>query len=137
MSGDGKELERAARTRFCDALDEWAAKVTAQDPANFGVAWRTVRSTISKSCLLDRMLYGGEKPSNTPCPVHKGVWSGCHLGWPGAIWSDGTPVEEDPLLREWYDAGCRCFQHSCGCTTGWQPEPLVPMPPTPEVSDVS
>ena len=85
---------------------------------------------VGKSCLLDRMIYGGEKPSQTPCPVHQGRWSGIHAGWPGyRLWRDSEngPVDEGPSpvskqCQEWYDAGCRCFQHSCGCTTGWQPE---------------
>lgn len=76
---------------------------------------------IGKSCLLHRMVYCGEEPSTVPCPVHKGKWSGCHFGWPGQKWSNGKLVEESKQCREWYDAGCCCFQHACGCTTGWQP----------------
>lgn len=82
---------------------------------------------ISKSCLLSRLIYGGEHPSKTPCPVHKGTWVGIHFGWPGDNWVDGkgnkTPVEVSPMLQKWYDEGCRCFQHKgCNCTTGWQPD---------------
>lgn len=35
---------------------------------------------IRKSCLLDRLIYGGQALRETPCPVHKGRWSGC--AWP-------------------------------------------------------
>lgn len=115
--------------RFCNALDEWAglmfkAKEVAHPAgaAEFQRQWREIRLMISKSCLLDRVIYGGEKPSKTPCPVHNGRWIGCHFGWPGTKLANGDPVQEDPMLRKWYDAGCRCFMHGCGCTTGWQPD---------------
>lgn len=110
---------------FCGAMDEWAEIVSAKDHA-FADAWRVVRLAIGKSCLLDRVLYHGEQPSKTPCPVHKGKWSGMHLGWPGTFWSDGRPIVESKCLRGWYDAGCRCYQHGCGCTTGWQLERVEP-----------
>jgi len=106
---------------MCDALDEWAKLMSARNE-DFAKAWREVRLAIRKSCLLDRTLYGGEKPSNTPCPVHQGRWSGVHVGWPGSKYADGSPAPEDEQCRKWFDAGCRCFQHSCACTTGWQPE---------------
>lgn len=32
---------------------------------------------VGKSCLLGRMIYGGEELRTRPCPVHKGMWSGC------------------------------------------------------------
>ncbi len=114
---------------YCNALDEWA-KLFGQAEINSGVvepsefmrAWRSVRFAIDKSCLLSRTMYCGEKPSQTPCPVHKGRWSGINFGWPGAKYSDGRPAEESKLCREYYDKGCRCYQHKCGCTTGWQPD---------------
>jgi hypothetical protein len=119
---------------FCEKLDEWADLVSNKessrigDPKKFREAWQTVRLAISKSCLLSRTIYHNEKPSQTPCPVHKGVWSGIHLGWPNTFWYDiktgekSRPIKESPQLREWYDAGCRCFQHSCQCTSGWNPD---------------
>ena len=120
----GGSLPPTDPRRFCEAMDKWAALMAAKDPEHFETAWRTVRMAIGKSCLLDRMLYGGEQASEVPCPVHKGIWSGIHLGWPGDKWSDGSPVKEDPQLRAWWDAGCRCAKHvGCGCTTGWQPTP--------------
>ena len=109
--------EAAAET-ICERMDEWAALKSVVNP-EFADAWHRVRFAIEKSCLLSRTLYGGERPSQTPCPVHKGKWAGIHHGWPGATWSDGSAVKESPSLRAWYDAGCRCFQHGCGCTTGW------------------
>jgi hypothetical protein len=89
--------------RFCDTMTEWAELMTGHGDgisATFDTAWTVVLSSIYKSCLLDRMMYGGEKPSRTPCPVHKGVWSGIHFG----------------------ALGCSCDQHRCGCTTGWLPD---------------
>lgn len=35
---------------------------------------------ISKSALLDRLLYGGEPVRTKPCPEHKGRWSGLEFG---------------------------------------------------------
>jgi hypothetical protein len=119
--------------KVCDAIRRWAEiKITrdydAEQPATFAEAWSEVyHRGISKSCLLDRMLYHGEGVSRTPCPVHKGIWCGIEIGWPGTWWTnlktrDRKPIEESPSLRAKYDAGCRCFQHRCGCTTGWQPD---------------
>lgn len=120
-------------SKFCNLLDDWADKRIASDrrqdygEPRFENAWREVRLQISKSCLLKRQIYLGEGISKTPCPVHKGYWSGIHCGWPGQEWVDmrtqaRTPMAEDPMLREWYDQGCRCYMHKCGCTTGWQPD---------------
>ena len=119
---------------YCNALRIWAdlmkkrkEEFDTEEAVEFDKIHRSIDVLISKSCLLDRMLYCGEKPSQTPCPVHKGVWSGVHLGWPNTFWTnfktgEKTPVEVSEQCREWYDAGCRCFQHQCGCTTGWQPD---------------
>lgn len=57
-----------------------------------------LRLRIKKSCLLDRLLYGGEPLSQTPCPLHKGQWSG--------------------LRPESCPHGCDA---ACGCTSGWVP----------------
>lgn len=62
---------------------------------------------ISKSCLLHRTVYLGEGISQTPCPVHKGRWSGIDFMGRNA---------------EAIERGCRCYKHKCGCTTGWQPD---------------
>ena len=113
-------------SEFCNKFDLWAQLMAGHGDgisATFDQAWPIVRASIAKSCLLDRMVYGGEMPSKTPCPVHQGRWSGIQLGHPGRFWSDGSPVKEEEHLRKAYDDGCRCWQHkSCSCTTGWQPD---------------
>jgi hypothetical protein len=108
---------------YCANLREWAHLIDLRDnDAKQRDDFRQIELSISKSCLLNRTIYCGEKPSQTPCPVHEGRWTGLHCGWPGSTWSNGEEMEESPQLREWYDAGCRCYQHRCGCTTGWQPD---------------
>lgn len=111
---------------FCNAMSTWAQFMCEADP-DLRESIVDVELAVEKSCLLDRMIYGGEHPSKTPCPVHKGEWSGCHGMWPGHyLWNpktgEKTPVTPDKMLQDWYDEGCRCFKHSCGCTTGWQPD---------------
>lgn len=61
-------------------------------------ACSALRLRIKKSCLLDRLLYGAEPLSTTPCPLHKGQWSGLHP----------SPCPH----------GCDAV---CGCTSGWVP----------------
>jgi hypothetical protein len=81
-----------------------------------------VRLAVEKSCLLDRMIYGGEQPSQTPCPVHEGKWRG--IGFMGPV-SLTVASPEGPRIMtqiEVIEAGCRCYKHTCGCTTGWQPD---------------
>lgn len=108
---------------YCAKIYEWLELFkSSHTDGEYQEHFRTVELAVRKSCLLDRMLYGEEHPSKTPCPVHKGRWSGCHFHWPGQKWSDGSQMEVSPMLQEWYDAGCRCFMHSCGCTTGWNPD---------------
>lgn len=120
-----RPLPHEIREQFCARIEEWAIFMSAAD-LNFGEAWREVHLAIRKSCLLSRTLYAGERPSQTPCPVHKGKWSGIYVGQPGQFWIDAkgnrTPVSVGPHLRAEYDAGCRCYLHKCGCTTGWQPD---------------
>lgn len=63
--------------------------------------WRFMRLAIYKSNLLSRLIYSGEQLRTTPCPKHKGRWSGC-------VW----------------DAQCECM---CGSNvTGWLPNPDDP-----------
>jgi hypothetical protein len=101
-------------SEVCVRLSEWA-EATGQDS-----------KTIVKSCLLDRLIHGGEHPSKTPCPVHKGRWQGIEFGHPGDVWRSSTgdvPAEVSPQLQKEWDEGCRCFKHqACSCTTGWQPD---------------
>ncbi len=108
-------------------MDAGLELIKAHYPEDRAAIERVRYLLIGKSCLLDRLIYHGEHPSQTPCPIHKGKWSGCHFAWPGAEWvhiADGSrsPADVDPLLQQWHDAGCRCYQHKCGCTTGWQPD---------------
>ena len=55
---------------LCDELEKWAAKNRAP---------RGVMLAVWKSCLLDRLIYGGEELRTVPCPIHKGQWSRCHI----------------------------------------------------------
>lgn len=95
---------------FCDALDIWAdvfAMAQRSDDGEtrarreeFHAHWVKVRLAIRKSCLLERLLYGGEKLRTRPCPVHKGQWSGV----------------TDPACQ-YCGVG-----PTCKCNTGWLPE---------------
>lgn len=71
----------------------------------------TVRLAIEKSCLLDRLIYGGEKLRTEKCPIHKGTWSGCHwdpcefchfgcnvTGW---LRHDLTDEQKDKVSKLW------------------------------------
>jgi len=107
---------------ICNALAQWAGVANVSSDAGTGYL------AVMKSDLLHRLIYGGERgPSQTPCPVHKGKWSGCDFGWPGSEWvnakGERTPVDISPRLQEAVDAGCRCATHKgSGCTTGWNPD---------------
>ena len=62
----------------CNAIAQWAEVAGVTTAAGSGVI------AVARSDLLNRLVYGGELgPSRTPCPVHNGVWSGMHGGWPG------------------------------------------------------
>lgn len=97
---------------YCEIFETWAglirakaAELEARPVESFGRyerdRWKkavealdTLRLFIFKSSYLGRRIYGGEKHRTRPCPVHKGVWSGCAF--------------EPPL---------------CGCDlAGWLPE---------------
>lgn len=56
---------------------------------------------VGKSCLLGRMIYGGEELRTRACPIHEGHWSGC---------------SPDPC-----PAGCNYGIN----VTGWLPNDLV------------
>lgn len=83
---------------FCNQFHDWAK--TKSDEKDFYRHWCTVTLAIGKSCLLDRLIYGGEKLRTRPCPKHKGTWSGISFS---------------------KDEGCECSRGSCACTTGWLP----------------
>lgn len=99
---------------FCKSFDAWAEACAAPLPTDdqgrsewrkaFSEHWGFISLAIRKSCLLDRLIYGGEKLRKETCPVHKGRWSGCSI---------------DPQ-----SAGCDC-RHDI-CITGWQRNPGDP-----------
>jgi len=92
--------------RFCEAMDTWALSCQKELPSDrehhlrwrkeFGEHWQFIRAAIAKSCLLDRLIYGGETLRKEMCPTHQGHWSGCNISG------------ENP---------CEC-QHDT-CITGW------------------
>lgn len=128
MSEDRVDYRALSAEEICSRLSAWAEAARATTPgAGIGAV------AVTKSDLLGRLIQGGEKaPSQTPCPVHNGRWSGCDTGWPGSSvvrvdFETGASMEEpaevDPRLQEWWDAGCRCATHrGSRCTTGWNPD---------------
>jgi len=122
--GQGPNVKTPAGSAvdLCILLTEWAKAADVSSP-RCGSGYLAIR----KSDLLARLIYGKERgPSQTPCPVHQGSWSGCHSGWPGSVWVNAegeTPMDIEPRLQEWWDAGCRCATHrGSSCTTGWNPD---------------
>ncbi len=100
--------EKLEIREFCAKFNEWARLLSEKDE-EFSQAWSIVSLAIDKSNLLWRLLYAGEAVRKTPCPVHKGRWSG---------------VGPDP--------GCGCWSY--GNITGWLAEhPDNPNAPTPPV----
>ena len=99
--------------KFCHAMDTWAHVCQKDLPTDsehvrrwrkeFSQHWQFIRLAIAKSCLLDRLIYGGEKLRKEMCPIHQGRWSGCNISG------------EDP---------CEC-QHDT-CITGWLKNPEDP-----------
>ena len=94
--------------KFCETMRVWAracmAELATDDPEKkawrnrFREHWVFVERAITKSCLLDRLLYDGEKLRTKPCPVHMGKWTGC------------LPPSE---------ITCGCGHNNC--VTGWLP----------------
>lgn len=75
-------------SKYCGALYEWQKALSQNDfgrehaygnPAGMSLAAMvgTVFAAISKSNLLARLIYGGERLRTKKCPVHDGHWSGC------------------------------------------------------------
>ena len=111
-------VRRQFREEFCRKMHEWANAYSTPLPTDdedksrererFAKAWFIVSASIGKSNALWRLFYAGEDLRKTPCPVHKGRWSGCG---------------QDP--------GCGCWSY--GNITGWLAEhpdnPDAPNPP--------
>ena len=77
----------------CNAIAQWAEVAGVTTAAGSGAI------AVARSDLLKRLIYGGEAgPSRTPCPVHRGVWTGLYSGWPGE-------PDPKPELQAWWDAG--------------------------------
>jgi len=105
------EQWRYARERFCSLMHQWAnAYKTSLDGESeymkkrrqeFRWHWDFVELQIDKSNLLYRTMIVGDELRTTPCPAHKGHWSGCG-------------VDED----------CPCYFH--GNVTGWLPNNHTP-----------
>ena len=110
-AADGRELSRDDALDVCNAIAQWAEVAGVTTAAGPGAL------AVAKSDLLNRLIYGGEAgPSRTPCPVHKGVWSGYQDGWPGE-------TDPKPEQQAWWDAGCRCATHrGSRMMTGWNPD---------------
>jgi hypothetical protein len=110
--GELRKLGYIRIDQFCRAMDTWAQVCQRELPIDteyqlrwrkeFSEHWRFIRLAIAKSCLLDRLIYGGEQVREKMCPIHKGHWSGCNL--------TGEP--------------CDCAHDSC--ITGWLQNPGDP-----------
>jgi hypothetical protein len=113
---DEKKLRKQGYIRidkFCEAMDLWAQVCQQELPSDeehhlrfrkeFRDHWRFIRIAIAKSCLLDRLIYGGETLRENMCPIHKGHWSGCDI--------TGENV-------------CECAHDTC--ITGWLQNPGDP-----------
>jgi hypothetical protein len=106
------QARKVSAEEFCRAFDAWAhACMTALDTDSesttkwreqFREHWQFIELSIRKSCLLDRLIYGGDVLRTIPCPVHQGKWSGIST----------TPCPH-------------CAVGPCACNTGWLPEPGV------------
>ena len=69
--------------RFCYAMDRWAQvcqrELSTDDEhrrrwrREFSEHWQFIRLAIAKSCLLDRLIYGGERLCKEMCPTHPGA----------------------------------------------------------------
>ena len=72
--------------KFCEAMETWAKACTTELSTDTGhtiqwrrefrTHWEFIQLAIYKSCLLDRLIYGGETLRTEICPEHQGVWCG-------------------------------------------------------------
>ena len=114
-------------SEYCDALYTWLDVVRKEHGEDAGPQFQdvrhpwsklleaegTVRLAIEKSCLLNRLIYMGQKLRSEKCPIHKGRWSGyghchndppCHIA-PGYDITGWLPEEGDepPEMEVWVD----------------------------------
>jgi len=93
--------ERLVVARCCAALrKKFAGEVAIKTLcADFGQRLVGTREgfglvmDITKSCLLNRLIYAGEALRTQPCPIHGGEWSGyqecpagCNFGYDATGW---------------------------------------------------
>lgn len=120
-------------SEFCAAFHTRAAAcitpldtddtLTRQWRENFRRHWDFIDLAIRKSCLLDRLIYGGETLRTEVCPVHKGHWSGCSpapcpicrhgvciTGW---IKNPGDPTSTNRAIR-FLVGGTQCRRSELG-----------------------
>lgn len=76
-------------SEYCNAFDAWAMVLEENHGNHEKEGHRAfsfvdhiddIRLAIRKSCLLDRLIYGGEKLRTRMCPDHRGRWSGIDAG---------------------------------------------------------
>ena len=92
-------------SRVCSALTTWSEASGDHLPL----------TAIRKSNLLFRMLFLGEPLRTTPCPTHKGKWSGCkelgtcdcQCGWDVTGWLPNEPRTEQQEIDAMREAPVR------------------------------
>jgi hypothetical protein len=70
---------------LCAELSRWSSeRQEAAQQAPWGSRQQAGAAALSqlglmirKSCLLNRLIYGGEALRTRPCPIHKGHFAGC------------------------------------------------------------
>jgi hypothetical protein len=108
--------------RYCDGLRTWADCIVelnapgrtfgrdyGEESYKFGASYAGdlahILRDISKSSLLARILYGGERLRTRPCPEHQGKWSGigsCPYGCGDTGWIQEP--EDRPTKQQLVDA---------------------------------
>jgi hypothetical protein len=81
VSSQGSEIARSIAQVATYLRSRHAKEVDIEVLCKDALAWlrqqRLVVPDVGKSCLLGRMIYGGEDLRTRPCPLHGGRWSGC------------------------------------------------------------
>lgn len=103
LEGRDREATEMLMDHFCASLTQWSEAIEDNVRRNgkdaHGAAYAGllpfIRRDISKSGLLARLIYGGEKLRTVMCPVHRGemdtaMWIGaspaCKHGCQGTGW---------------------------------------------------